>query len=77
MWERENSKEIRKQAQQAKLAGLVVGRPKRIKRGKECVNGLGKPKEWHSKHMRIIRDKEEVNGPGKPEKWISKLIGLA
>ena len=77
MWERENSKEIRKQAQQAELTGLMVGRPKRIKRGKECVNGLGKPKEWSSKPMRIIRDKEEVNESGKPEKWINKLIGLA
>jgi len=51
--------------------------PMKIKRGKEEVNGLRKPKEWSSKPMRKIRDKDEVNGPGKPREWIGKLNGLA
>ena len=41
----ENSKGIRKQAQQAEMAGLMASRPIRIKRGKVGVNGPRKPKE--------------------------------
>ena len=64
MWERENSKGIRKQAQQVEMVGLMVGKPTRIKRGKEGVNGLKKPNEWSSKLMGIIRGKKKINEPG-------------
>ena len=42
--ERQNSKEIRKQAHWAEVAGLMVSRPMKIARGKEEINGLRKPK---------------------------------
>ena len=58
------------------MAGLMVSRPIRIKRGKEGVNGPRKPNEWSSKHIGTIRGKEEVNGPEKPKKWMSKFIGM-
>ena len=42
--ERQNSKEIRKQAHWVEVAGLMVSRPMKIVRGKEEINGLRKPK---------------------------------
>ena len=55
----------------------MASRLARIKRDKEEVNGLRKPKEWSSKLMGIIRGKEKVNGPRKPRKSISKPNKLA
>ena len=46
---------------------MIAGRPKKITRGKEEINGLRIPKEWSSKPMGIMRGKKEVNGSGKPE----------
>ena len=46
------------------MAGLMVGKPTKIKKGKEEVNVLRKPNEWSNKLMGIIRGKNEVNEPG-------------
>ena len=42
--ERQNNREIRKQAHWAEVAGLMVSRPMKIARGTEEINGLRKPK---------------------------------
>ena len=75
MWKRENSKGIRKQVQQAEMAGLIVSRPTRVKRGKEWVNGPRKPKEWSSKSMGIIKGKEEANGWGSSGNELVNSLG--
>ena len=42
--ERQNSKEIWKQAHLAKVVGLMASRSMKITRGKEEINGPRKPK---------------------------------